>query len=464
MRNRIFKISWLAFLLVFADGFAARTSDNLAATRKTIQEQKNIISQDEKEPSKSVLSKTGNLATVRGKERELQQVRESVSQRRVGRAALLQAIASQNERDGLDTRSLQEVIVAPDVQPNRFTQTEAHLSLPFVRELITKSYKVEPYLDVISRAITNETKHRNTHYAFYNTTSNMWRLAQDLDTRLYARFHPTKSSEQFKFLRFNDEFINSTAQGFLVNELKEKGLVDDNTATGAILLSVNFSLFGNVGFPGECSWQYFVSPQGHKAPWRETYEKMMAKYELTDKYIDELMNLVNIYETKEDTILQVFIPKDKVDEIGYLAWVKGIPAHGETISLILGGAKSRGFMHGIKPVMEQLTEQFKKEQESNPLYKQMMEGIQAGNFSLDSFLKAYCNKPWNLKEINDVTGRLLFTPSVLGDPKSGVIINRLSTVSHSKLKEYNDRLNAIIEKMIAEKEAREDAQIAAAGA
>jgi hypothetical protein len=376
-----------------------------------------------------------------------------------GRAALQQETAKQAERDKVDVRPLEEVITTPDSKPNRFTQTEAHLYLPAVRKLITKHYKVEPYLNIVSQAIVNEAKHRNTHYAFYNTTSNMWRVAQDLDTLLFARFHPGVDSSQFKFLRFNNEFINSTAQGFLVNELKQKGLVDDNTATGMILLSVNLSLFGNVGFPGECSWEYFVNPQGHKSPWRELYENMMNKYGLTHKYIDELMKLTDIYDTEEDTILQVFIPKNKVDEIGYLAWVKGIPAHGDTIELIKKKAGKKGFMQGVKPTMEKLTEDFAQQKEKNPLYKGMMESIVAGDFSLDSFLKVYCNEPWDLKEINDVTARLLFTPSVLGNPKSGVIIYRLSMVPHQKLKEYKDRLNAIIDKVVAAKEAEEDAQL-----
>lgn len=403
----------------------------------------------------------GGLAAARERERELQRIRQNVEKRNMGRAEFAQEVAKQAERDGLDQRPLEEIVAAPDTKPNRFTQTEAHLFLPAIRELITKNYKVEPYLNIISEAIVSEAKYRNTHYVFYNTTSNMWRLAQDLDTRLNARLNPGMANRQFKFLRFDNEFINSTAQGFLVNELKEKGLVDDNTSTGAILLSVNLSLFGNVGFPGECSWQYFVSPQSHKSPWRETYEKMMAKHGLTDKYIDEIMQLVDVYDTTEDTIVQVFIPKNKIDQIGYLAWVKGIPAHGDTINLILSNAKSKSFQYVLKPRLEKLTEQFAREKESNPLYQSMMEGIQAGDFSLDSFLKIYCNKPWDLKEINDVTARLLFTPDVLGNPQSGVIINRLSTAPHRKLKEYNDRLNTYIERMVAEKEAREDAILAA---
>jgi hypothetical protein len=381
-----------------------------------------------------------------------------VVNRAEGNAALQQEKVKQAERDNIRVQPIEELITAPDTKPNRFTQTEAHLFLPAVRELVEKNYKVEPYLDIISEAIVNEVEHRNTHYAFYNTTSNMWRLAQDLDTRLFARFNPGKEDESFTFLRFDDEYVNKTAQGFLVDELKKEGLVNDNTDIKAIILSVNFALLGNVGSPPECSWQYFVEPRGHTPPNRSTYEKMMAKYGLSDKYVDELISLVDIYKTKEDTIMQIFIPKNKIDKIGYLSWRRGIPAHQPTLDAIAKIAKKKGI--NIKESTDKMEKEFAKKKENNDLYVSMMEGIVKGDFSLDAFLKIYCNKPWDINNINDAQGRLLFTPDVLGNPKSGVIINRLSTVPRSKLKEYNNRLNALIDKMVAEKQKKEDAEAA----
>jgi hypothetical protein len=283
----------------------------------------------------------------------------------------------------------------------------------------------------------------------------MWRLTQDLYTRLYAYEHPmaAKGEGEFKFLRFDNESVNSTAKGFLVNELKEKGLVDDNTNTAAVMLSVNLFLFGNVGFAGECSWQYFVKPAGHREPKRETYEKMMDQFGLTHKYIDEIMSLVKLYDTDEDTIIQILVPINKVDEIGYLAWVKGIPAHGETIDWILKQSKSKSF-EKVKPTMEKLTQQFAQQQSSNPLFRSMMEGIQAGDFSLNKFLKVCRNTPWKVKEINDVTARLLFTPNVLLNPSSGVKFYRYSTADRDRLGEYNKRLNQIVDQLLVEKESR----------
>jgi hypothetical protein len=461
MSKNFFKIMLtvsLSILLVSHNGFAKIVSRPTAETvvqptgaptpppTKAVQPTKTV-------PQVSV--ETG-LAGARTTEATLQGIKTSIGSRSAGRAALQREKTQQAERDGIKAESLQEIIAAPDNKPNRFTQTEAYLFLPSVRELIAKNYEVEPYLDIISEAIVNETQHRNTHYVFYNTTSNTWRLAQDLDTRLFARFNPGKEDEKFTFLRFDDEYVNKTAQGFLVNELKEKGLLNDNKDVGLIILSVNFAILGNTGNPPESSWDYFIKPRSHRRPERSTYEKMMAKYGLTDKYIDELISLVDIYNTKEDTIMQIFIPKNKVDKIGYLAWRRGIPAHQATLDAIAKNAKKKGI--NIKISTDEMEKKFAKQKGSNPLYVSMMEGIVKGDYSLDDFLKVYCNKPWDINNINDAQGRLLFTPDVLGNPQSGVIIHRLSTVSHDKLKEYNDRLNAIIDKMVAEKERQEDAQ------
>lgn len=366
-----------------------------------------------------------------------------------GQVALQEVQQAQEKRDDINVQPIEAIIESK--ASDRFTQTEAHLFLPKIRDLIEKEYEVEKYLNIISAVIANEATFKDTHYAFYNTTPNMWRLAQDLYTRLYAYEHPLSvKAGGFKFLRFDIEAVEITAQDFLLKELKEKGLVDDNTATGAIMLSVNLSLFGNVGFPGECSWQYFVKPQGHKTPSRELYANMMDQFGLTHKYIDEIMSLFKIYDTEEDTIIQVLVPKEKVDEIGYLAWVKGIPAHSETINWILKNSKTKFFKH-TKPTIEKLAAQFAKNQD-HPLFKSMIKDVQSGEFSLDNFLKIYRNTPWKIDEINDVTARLLFTKDVLLNPESGVKLYRFSMVSRERLREYNTKLNAIVEKLIAEKE------------
>ncbi len=402
--------------------------------------------------------KPGGLAAAREREKGTGVPRRKVQEtvrRPINRVSLEKAREKASQQDQVDFKPLEQVIESKE--SDRYTQSEAHMHLGEIRKLINDNYNIAPYLNVISTALANEAKYKDTHYAFYHSTPNVYRLTQDLFTQLYAAFHPEeKVEEHFKFLRFNNESVNQSAHGWLVNELKEKGLVDDNSDAGAILLSVNLAIFGNVGFSGECSWQYFIHPQGHKAPNRETYEEMMKNFGLTNKYVDEIMSLVDIYQTEEDTLIQILVPIDKVEQIGYLAWVKGIPAHQEVIDLIKQKAHGTTF-NKTKPVMEKLTERFADEQKNNPLYVDMMKSVEAGDFSLAAFLKVYRNKPWDLLNINDVTGRLLFTPDVLLNPESGVKFYRFSTANRDKLKEYRSRLNEIVDKLLADKESAEAA-------
>jgi hypothetical protein len=355
-----------------------------------------------------------------------------------------------------DDQATHHVPFAPAVSiySDRFTQSEAHMSLPEIKKLIAKNYDLKPYDKFIAAILSNEKKYKDGYYVFYHGTDNVWRLPQDLYTQLYAYFNPLgyRATKDFTFLRFEDEYGPSSAQEFLVAELKKSGLINDHGKMGAILLSANLALFGNVGVPSECTWEYFMKSRGHANPSRITYEKIMDKFGLTHKYIEQLMSLVKLYDTKEQTIVQIFVPKDKVDQIGYLSWIKGIPAHKETMDWVKRSVKNKTYPK-TQPAIVDLTETFKHEQEVNPIFKNLMERVEAGDFSLDDFLHMYRNNPEKIVDINDVMARLIFTPDVLLNPDSGVKFFRFSTATPERLQVYHQRLNEIVDKIIAEKNA-----------
>ncbi len=358
----------------------------------------------------------------------------------------------QEKRDEQSTHG-EKVHSIVSATSDKYTQTEAFLSLPDMQKLIAKHYNIKPYQKLIDAIVTNERRYKDNFYVFYHGTDNSWRLPQDLYTQLYAYFNPFElpaTSQEFTFLRFEDISSQPKAKDFLVNELKNNGLVNDHGKMGAILLSVNLSLFGNVGDPSECTWEYFIKTRGHLAPDRKIFEKIMDKFHVTHKYIDELMALTKLYETKEETIIQIFVPKNKIDEIGYLAWVKGLPADEETIAWIESHVKNKAFTKRSFAIVD-LTDQFKQEQEKNPLFKNLIARAEKGDFSLDSFLNVYRNRPQDIKNINTVSARLIFTPDVLLNPASGVKFFRYSTATPEQLKRYHERLNEVVNKIIAEK-------------
>src|SRR5690606_2971099 len=178
-------------------------------------------------------------------------------------ASLEKERAAQNQRYGIDKRTLQEV--GESTKPNRFTQTEALLQLPEIRAKIEKITEVAPYLNIISAAITKEAKYKDNYYAFYHTTENAWRVAQDVYTQLFSYFKTGGKGvdDGFKFLRFGAFKSAPFARDFLLKELESTGLIDDKGKLAAVLLSVNLSLFGNIGVESESSWQYFLREKKH---------------------------------------------------------------------------------------------------------------------------------------------------------------------------------------------------------
>jgi len=358
----------------------------------------------------------------------------------------------------IDQRTLAEI--EEQKGPDTFTQTEAYFQIPDLREAVTKTFQVVPYMSLVSRIMANEGRLRNTHWAFYHTTSNVWRVVQDLYTELYYHFNPKApgSVQEFQFLRFNDE-EGGHAKEFLMKELSENGLVDDNGDASAFLLSVNLSPFGNTGFPSECSWRYFIKEKQHKVPDRSFYEDILKKFELGTEYVDELMSLVDLLsDTKEQTMLQIFVPKDIVDDVAYLAWATGIPAYKEAIDWVRTNVKNKVYRGKEKRpaalwALDDLQERFKNEQEKNPMFREMMQRIQEGDYSVNSFLKIYTNKPWELPNLNYAQARLVFSKEYLLDPASGIKMYRHTTIRRRKLTEYQRRLDEIIKKIVATKSA-----------
>ncbi|HJZ23750.1 MAG TPA: hypothetical protein VJ201_04790 [Candidatus Babeliales bacterium] len=337
---------------------------------------------------------------------------------------------------------------------DRFTQTTAHLQTELVKNLMKKedSATYIPYLDIIFDCLAKEQELKDTHYVFYHTTGKEYRLAQDVYAKIYAHKHPNQKIEDFLFLRFTD-FSQESPKHFLLKELGEHGIVDnDQNHLKLLLLSVNLSLFGNIDWKSSSTWDYFVN-QKLTPPSRKIYEEMMTKFGLTHKYIDELMSLNKIYNTKENALLQIFIPQNKVDEIGYLAWSLGMPRHEKSIAWVNAHIKKNegSIRSGTSraTALKELAKKFEKNQK-DPLFKNLLESVEKGDFSLDAFLKKYRNEPWEIEDLDHAQARLLFTPDGLLNPASDIQFYRYSRASKEQLQEYTRRLNEIMNKIFTE--------------
>jgi hypothetical protein len=384
----------------------------------------------------------------------------------VGQASLEKERQLEARRAGIQKESLTDI--ESSNAPDLYTQSQAHLRLKKVRTLIKDKFsdKVVPYFDIISRMITKEAELKNSHYVFYHAAASITAVQADLFTQLYFYEHPEakRSDDEFRFLRFQGESKDMTVKEFVAGEMRESGLIDDSGTLGAYLLSVNLAIFGNVGSSTECTWHWFFNSRSVPKP--DIFETIMKTFGLTNKYNKDIIALNDIIEMPEGSILQICIPKDMVDELVYLAWIRGVPATGPIMDWVKEYQASskvpkrdRSSLAHTKQSREALAKVFKKEQEKNPIFKEFMKNLEAGDFSTYAFLRAYCNKPKELPNLNDTAGRILFTKEGLLKPASGIKFYRYLSTPREKIEEYTKKLNSIVQKLIDEKEAQEGAKV-----
>lgn len=356
-----------------------------------------------------------------------------------------------------------------------YTQSEAHLQLDEVKKQMAEfslyaegtilkpgEVKVEktpneivtPYLNIVAAALNKEVELKKTHYVFYHAATNEWRVPQDLYKLLYAYYNPLKPVKDFVFMRFTD-MPTITAKDYLSEHVEEFGGINDNVrAERTKMISVNLSLFGSVGFAGECSWNYFVMNKSHSWPLDSNYQEVLDAFELSydakqlESEANELGKML-VDATSEQIYYQIFIPKEKVDDIAWLAWVIGFPAHPKSMDLVLKSIGNKPLVGSVTgPAVKKLMKRFKKEGEDNPLYKELLDSVENGDFGVDAFLKVYCNTPWKLEHPNDTQARLLITNDLMLNPQSGVKFFTYVTTPQDVQEAYLKKVEALAKKII----------------
>src|SRR5438477_84701 len=133
------------------------------------------------------------------------------------------ALSQEKKSTQLPTRS--RSITSARKTTDLYTQSQAHMSVPAIKKLIAATYDTKPYEKLIKQVLDRE-KQYDDYYVFYHGTDNVWRLAQDLYTRLYANSKKISSQtmQDFIFLRFNEGLNDIAVNDFLINKLFYKYL------------------------------------------------------------------------------------------------------------------------------------------------------------------------------------------------------------------------------------------------
>ena len=381
----------------------------------------------------------------------------------LGTCLIIYTVLAQTPQDAV-AEQLFKSVKAAEERGYAFTQSQAHMSIPKIQNKIRKIGDLAKNKDIIDQCLKKEQELKKTHYVFYTAIPHL-RLFQDITRKLYKYVvgkNGALRNKAFQFIRYtyNDPVYSEqkNVTDLLINEITKNGIIDDNvTRLKTILVSTNIAFFGNVGFTGESTYYYFNNPQPWARAKREWLNACLTSFGFSKKYAEELLQLQAL--TKRDTgdLFQIFVPKDKINVIGYLSWRQGIPFDVPYISKIFERPTLK-FSREDKIFAEEINQRVadvkQKWQARDPeivtLVNALLKNVKAGKYGLNKFLTQYRKNPKSLPFLNYYQARLLVTNDMLLSPESGLLIYRYSKLDPDKEQEYKDKLDEIINRMITE--------------
>src|ERR1700722_5114525 len=331
-----------------------------------------------------------------------------------------------------------------------YTQSEAYLTIKMVQDKLNTTPWLDKDKKIIMDAMAKERELKNDYYVFYTAIPHM-RLLQDITRKLYKKTVGNVGALQdkaFQFIRYtyNDPLYNQykNSTEFLTKEITESGIIDDNDVRlKALLLSVNIAFFGNIHSTGESTWHYFNNPQAWVSVPLQWIEASLTSFGYPRVYAKKFLTLAPLTQYAQGELFQIFVPKNTVDDIGYLSWRQGIPFDVDILTSWFGrttlGIGSWILHDEIKERVYKLRRQWKAGDESvQDQVALMLEQVKLGVYRLSDVLDDY--KLTGPKNTEDMQARLLITNAGLLNPQSGIKIYRYSNLPAGKLSEYKKKL------------------------
>ena len=323
------------------------------------------------------------------------------------------------------------------------TQTIAYLSIPLLKNLVELKLKkqLSAYLDLVTAVIHQEQQLSN-YDVVYHAQMLEFKFLQDILKELFAWLDSQVHIETFEYLRipgaafeFKQKVAEIIADSF--KSLTEPALfitnpafLDHHPEIKKRLLSVNLSLFGNIKQGGESTIAYFLFNRSI------TYIDILkllenlfttvgidARYnnDLNEFYQSSFLNLQQAHD-QSGNLLQIFIPKNKVNDYLYLSKRYGIPVTTITIKDKLGKKHN---MHSLG------AEKYIDIYRNNPLF-------------LDPFT------------MDAIQARLFLTNTFFLNPTSGIKIYSYNTLSPQAVSQYKIKLKTLINRIMTDWATKKD--------
>ncbi|MFC1842515.1 hypothetical protein ACFLYU_02560, partial [Candidatus Dependentiae bacterium] len=333
---------------------------------------------------------------------------------------------------------------------SKYTQTEALLRAFYpkdtdkifnflLKEFLSSYYKkrikerdLDDYIKIIKEMKEKEEEYSN-YYSFYHAHDNAAGLLFDLQAairelldlklgeKIILRFgSPTKEKTIEKFIKY---------WGLYFKKNRMKNWDDHEESLRSQVLSVNFAPFGNTGIKGEGTLNFFISGASVYFPELLIKKVIFDKFGFDKKYINKLRKSYNKYMAsgKGGNMLQILIPKEKVDQFVYLSRAFGTPfgnVYATVNKKLVGLDGTSAYLNAYTNLNIPFT------QESQVIF---------GSKSKYGILSL----------INTVQGRIVFLPGFL-DPKNGIKIFQYNFATKENREKYKKEFRKIIDEMISE--------------
>jgi len=324
------------------------------------------------------------------------------------------------------------------------TPTTAHIktlkesnTILFYPEWQTNEFKqklsrmMSEYQGIVDQAIARERELCDSYQVFYHGQRLGFRVLQDVLKEIYSFINIQHPLKDFEFLRTwyqaeklpeVNEFIDRE-ESELIEQQKFVGKKptpaeiawhDHLPHLTKNMLCVNLALFGNFTNEWESSFWYFVNNHNIAAIELEDMLKgIFAHFGFNKLYIRQILKLQELIQTREGNLVQIFIPKDKVDNYVYLSQPFGTPF------------RKSIHTHAYDPKRMRHTK-------------------------ISPILKKYCKEAGSIEEFDELQARVLLSQDCMLDPNSGVKIFKYTTASDSAVQEYQKQLNQILTNMFKE--------------
>lgn len=273
------------------------------------------------------------------------------------------------------------------------------------------------YTNLVYEVVQKEREYNDSHYVFYHAQQSCFNIVRDFIKEIYAMSELMHLGNDFQFLRnwlTAPEYFNT----FFFLGFTPANVYDHDPELVKKLLSVNLSLFGNRRSKGEDTFHYFKENNNvHPPQIIDLLTEIFNLFDFNSMYLDELVQLNTLLETHEGALLQIFIPKEQVDNYVYISHAFGVPYR-------------------------------------DPLVEEIYDNRLERHTRIAPILEKYKNDPLSLGiagDFDELQARILLSKDLLLDPHKGVKIFTYLTTSKEQQEKYHQELKKLVVRIFAER-------------